>query len=153
MENHLEPSADCYQLIKSFEGLHKVRSDGRIQSYLCPAGVWTIGYGATGPGIGPSTIWTLDECEDRLERDVDRFASGVRDMVTSTTSQAQFDALVSFAYNVGLGGFKTSTLLKRHNAGAYDECPAQIRRWVKANGKVLKGLVRRRAAEAELYGS
>lgn len=89
----------------------------------------------------------------RLTTDVAAFSSGVRAMLANVaTTQGQFDALVSFAYNCGLAALRGSTLLKRHTAGQYHAAQLEFQKWVKGGGKVLPGLVRRRAAEAALYG-
>lgn len=141
----LKPSPYCIALIKEFEGL-------KLKAYLCPANVWTIGFGSTGPGIGPGTVWTLKQAEERIQRDVEKFALGVARIAPKTT-QGQFDALVSFAYNCGLSALQSSTLLKLHNAGDHQGAAAQFTRWNKAGGKVLAGLTRRRASEAKLYQS
>ncbi len=139
----LKPSENCLDLICNFEGL-------RLKAYKCPAGVWTIGYGSTGNGITAGLVWTLDQAKDRLARDVATFAAGVA-KIAGKCSQGQFDALVSFAYNVGLGALKSSTLLKLHLAGDHAGAARQFVRWNKADGKVLAGLTRRREAEAALY--
>lgn len=141
----MSPSNDCLAIIREFEGL-------RLQSYKCPAGFWTIGYGSTGPDIGPGLTWTQAQAEQRLHDDVSRFAEGVSKLVGKAT-QGQFDALVSFAYNLGLGALRSSTLLKLHRAGDYAGAAEQFARWTKAAGRVLPGLVRRRVAEARLYRS
>lgn len=131
-------------LIKHFEGL-------RLKSYLCPAKVWTIGYGSTGKDIGPGMVWSEQQAEDRLRHDLGRFEKAVRRLAPKTT-QSQFDALVAFAFNIGEGALAKSTLLKLHNAGDYAGAQKQFARWNRAGGKVLAGLTRRRAAEATLYG-
>lgn len=140
-------------LIKHFEGCARKRSDGRFEAYPDPgtgSDPWTIGWGATGKGITPGTIWTQAECDARLERDLVRFARDVaRTLGDAPTSQAQFDALVSFHYNTGAIG--RATLTKLHKAGRFSEAEAEFGKWVNAGGKRLIGLVRRRAAEASLY--
>lgn len=145
----MAPSDDCLDLIKTFEGV-------RLKTYRCSAGVPTIGYGATGPDIRMGMTWTMVQAETRLKADVTRFAIGVTALIgKSKTSQANFDALVSLAFNIGLAAFKTSSVLKNHLAGRNQAASAAFGLWVKArvNGKltVLPGLVRRRAAEAKLY--
>jgi len=140
-------------LIQRFEGCAKRRVDGMVEAYPDPgtgSDPWTIGWGATGEGIGPGTVWTQDECDARLVQDLARFAEAVDAAIgDAPTSQMQFDALVSFHYNTG--AIASATLTKKHVAG---DCPAAIAefdKWVRAGGRVLTGLVRRRAAEAELY--
>ncbi len=148
-------------LIKQFEGCARLRTDGLVEAYPDPAtggDPWTIGWGATGPGldgqgrIGPGMVWTRAECDARLERDLKRYASDVAQVIGDVpTTQAQFDALVSFHYNTG--AIARATLTKRHRAGDYDAAMREFGRWNKAGGRVLKGLTRRRAAEAKLYAS
>ena len=143
-------SKDGLDLIKSFEGF-------RSKPYLCPAGVPTIGYGTTYYEDG--THVTLDdepvtkkEATKMLEEQVNRvYGSTVSRYVTSDTTQNQYNALVSFTYNLGAGNLKSSTLLKKHNRGDYKGASKEFKKWVKAGGKKLKGLERRRKAEKELY--
>ena len=111
---------------------------------------WTIGWGATGPGIGPGTVWTQAQCDARLEQDIARHARDVdRALADAPTSQAQFDALVSFHFNTG--AIARATLTRRHRAGDHGGAAAEFARWNRAGGRVLPGLVRRREAEAALY--
>lgn len=142
-------------LIKRFEGCARLRSDGRFDAYPDPGtggDPWTIGWGATGKGIAPGTIWTQAECDARLERDLVRFAREVsRALGDAPTSQAQFDALVSFHYNTG--AIAKATLTKLHKRGEFGAAAAEFGKWVNAGGRRLKGLVRRREAEAALYRS
>lgn len=140
-------------LIKQFEGCARKRSDGRFEAYPDPGtggAPWTIGWGATGKGIGPGTIWTQAECDARLEHDLLRFAREVtRALGDAPTSQHQFDALVSFHYNTG--AITKATLTRLHKAGEFEAAAAEFGKWVNAGGKRLRGLVRRREAEAALY--
>ena len=100
--------------------------------------------------IGPATVWTQAQCDARLASDLEHYASEVaRAIGGAPTTQAQFDALVSFHYNTG--AIHRATLTKKHRAGDYEGAAAEFARWNKAGGRVLKGLVRRRAAEAKLY--
>lgn len=148
-------------LIKRFEGCARLRSDGLIEAYPDPgsgAEPWTIGWGATGQDrfnggqIGPHTRWTQAQCDMRLAQDIARHAADVaRAIGPALTSQSQFDALVSFHYNTGAIG--RATLTKRHNAGDHTGAAREFARWNRASGTVLRGLVYRRAAEAELYQS
>jgi lysozyme len=131
-------------LIKEFEGF-------RAKAYKCPAGVWTIGYGHT-RGVTPTMTITLVEAEKLLRQDVGWAETVVNEYVSVGLNQSQFDALVSFVFNVGSGHFKSSTLLKKLNKGEYKEVPIELKRWNKANGKVLPGLTRRRKAEGDLFG-
>ena len=142
-------------LIRQFEGCARLRRDGMVEAYPDPGTggePWTIGWGATGSGIGPGTVWTQQRCDARLESDVARHARDVAFALgDAPTTQAQFDALVSFHYNTG--AIARSTLLRRHLAGDYRAAAEEFARWNRAGGRVLKGLVRRRAAEARLYRS
>lgn len=142
-------------LIKAFEGCARARRDGLFQSYPDPGTggpPWTIGWGATGPDILPGTLWTRAQCDARLEADLAAYAAAVdRALGDAPTSQAQFDALVSFHYNTG--AIARATLTRKHVAGDHAGAAREFARWNRAGGKVLKGLVRRRAAEAALYTS
>jgi lysozyme len=115
-------------------------------------GEMKIGVGSTGAHVKPGMTITQDEADALLRKDVSRFEAGVAAMAGPTT-QNRFDAMVSFAFNVGLAAFGKSTLLKKHKAGAFGAAAEQFSRWTKAGGKELAGLVRRRAAEAALYRS
>lgn len=141
----MKTSQEGIELIKHFEGL-------RLSTYKCSAGVDTIGYGSTGAHVKPDMTITEDEAEALLVQDLSRFEEGVANLAPKTT-QSQFDALVSFAFNLGLGNLKASTLLRLHNQGQYKLAAAQFVRWNRASGKVLSGLTRRREAEAKLYQS
>jgi lysozyme len=136
------------QLIKAFEGKHN-------NGYLCPAKVWTIGYGHTGTTFGSPTpqgqIITDAQIDELLKQDMKRFEDAVLNTVKVPLTQNQFDALISFTFNVGAGALASSTLLKLLNQGKYVEVPAQFLRWNKGGGKVLAGLVRRRQSEAHLF--
>ncbi|WP_104097390.1 lysozyme [Stutzerimonas kunmingensis] len=132
-------------LIKSFEGL-------RLSAYKCPADVWTIGYGATA-GVKAGQTITKERAEELLREDVKRFEGYVERLVKVPLTQGQHDALTSFVYNLGAGNLSNSTLLRLLNAGDYAGAAAQFDRWNKAGGKVLAGLVRRRAAERALFES
>ena len=140
-------------LIKRFEGCARRRSDGLYEAYPDPGtggAPWTIGWGATGKGIGPHSVWTQGECDARLERDVARHAAEVAAAVgDARTTQNQFDALVSFHFNTGAVG--RATLTRKHRAGDYEGAVREFARWNRAAGRVLAGLTRRRAAEAALY--
>jgi GH24 family phage-related lysozyme (muramidase) len=140
-------------LIQQFEGCARRRADGLFEAYPDPGtggAPWTIGWGATGPAIGPETVWTRAECDARLTADVARHAAQVAAAIGSApTSQCQFDALVSFHYNTGAIARATLTCL--HVAGDFAGAASEFARWNRAGGRVLAGLVRRRAAEARLY--
>lgn len=137
-------------LIKSFEGLE-------LKAYPDPAtggDPWTIGYGHTGPEVKPGLVWTQAQANNAIADDVTHFADGVSKLIgAAPTTDGQFDAMVSLAYNIGLGNFKESTLLRLHKEGDYAGAAGQFIRWNKAAGKVMAGLTRRREAEAKLYGA
>lgn len=144
-------------LIQKWEGYAKDLGDGRVQAYPDPAtggAPWTIGWGSTGSDIVKGTIWTRAQAQARFASHVDEFAAGVAKALSGApTTQNQFDAMTSLAYNVGLGNFTSSTLLKKHKAGDYAGAQAQFAVWNRANKKVMAGLTARRADEARLYGS
>ena len=132
------------RLVQEFEGC-------RLDAYRCPAGIPTIGYGATGPDIRMGMVWTQEQADARLVEDLARFADGVERLVEVDLSDNQFAAIVSFAFNVGLGALRDSTLLRKLNAGDYLGAADQLPRWARAGGRVLPGLTRRRAAERDLF--
>jgi lysozyme len=133
------------ELIKSFEGL-------RLDSYICAGGVRTIGWGSTGPHVKEGMCISLEEAETLLKTDLARFERGVEAMTEGVaTSDDQFAAMVSLAFNIGLGAFVGSTVLKRHKLGNHLGASRAFLLWNKAKGQVLKGLTRRREAEAKLY--
>lgn len=134
------------ELIKQFEGLE-------LKAYPDPGSggdPWTIGYGHTGPDVKPGRVITEAEAEELLRADLARFEKAVAKLCPVTTDN-QFAALVSFTFNVGEEALRTSTLRRLHNEGDYDGAAAQFARWNRAAGRVLNGLVKRRAAEAALY--
>lgn len=151
----LHPSRKGLDLIKSFEGYHKATADGGCEAYPDPGSggdPWTIGFGSTGPDIKKGTRWTRAQADERFKAHVEEFAAGVRKLIgDATTTQGEFDALVSLAYNVGLGNLSSSTLLRLHKAGDKVGAADQFARWNKAAGRIMAGLTRRRAAEAALY--
>lgn len=150
-----DPSPACLNLIRSSEGFARVRGDGLVEAYPDPASngpPWTIGYGTTGPDVKRGTVWTRETCEKRFTAHVVDFARSVQRLLgRAPTSQGEFDALVSFAYNLGVGNLGSSTLLRKHRAGDKAGAAAEFPRWNKAQGRVLPGLTKRRAAEARLY--
>jgi len=141
-------------LVKKFEGLHKVKDDGLVHAYRCPAGKWTIGWGVC-KGVRSGMRITKEEAETKLLDEVTDHSKCIYRLVNVPLTQHQFDALTSFIYNLGEPAFKSSTLLKKLNRGLYDEVPEQLMRWNKArvDGKLtpLRGLTRRRSAEAALF--
>ena len=136
-------SQEGIDLIKHFEGCE-------LESYRCSANVLTIGYGTTKNVVEGMKI-SQHQAEELLMKDLEEFEEYVEDLIDVPLEQNQFDALVAWTYNLGPTNLKTSTLRKVLNKGAYDDVAEQIKRWNKANGKVLKALVRRRNAEAELF--
>lgn len=136
-------SQNGIDLIKKFEGC-------RLEPYLCAANVLTIGYGHTKDVVENMRI-TEDTAESLLKDDLRVFEDDVIRLVEVPLLQNQFDALVSWTFNLGAGNLKTSTMLKVLNAGEYKNVPEQMKRWNKASGKVLEGLTRRREAEALLF--
>lgn len=112
---------------------------------------WTIGWGHTGPEVKPGLRWTQRQADDQFRADLHKFETGVSALVRVPLTQGQFDALVSFSYNLGIGNLQQSTLLAMVNARNFDGAAEQFKRWNKAGGKVLRGLVRRRAAEQCLF--
>ena len=130
-------------LIKEFEGC-------KLKAYKCPAGVWTIGYGHT-DGVKEGDEITQQEADRLLADDVHSFSAGVQRLVTSDINRNQLGALTSFAFNVGLGNLRHSTLLRLVNKGDFVGAANQFSRWNKAGGKVLAGLTRRREAERKLF--
>ena len=148
MESFLTPemtySQTGLELTESFEGC-------RLSAYQDPRGIWTIGYGHTGPEVVSGLTWTLEQCQTALTKDILRAVSVVNRLVVVSLPQAQFDALVDFTFNDGSGNFENSTLLKLVNAGDTSGADLEFGKWVKSGGVVLSGLVRRRQAEAALF--
>ena len=142
----MKTSTKGIALIKSAEGL-------RLKAYPDPGtgGLpWTIGYGSTS-GVTRNMVITEVQAEQMLAADLVRFERIVERLVRVPLNQGQFDALVSFTYNVGEGNFTKSTLLRKLNAGDSTSAAEQFSRWINAGGKVLPGLVKRRAAERALF--
>jgi lysozyme len=137
-------------LLKKFEGC-------KLKAYRCPANVCTIGYGHTSaagaPEVKDGMTITQKEADDILRRDLVKYETAVFGMVHQPLTQHQFDVLVDFAYNAGVGALKTSTLLKKVNAAQFDDVPAELMKWTKGGGKVLPGLVKRRQAESAWWVS
>lgn len=112
---------------------------------------WTIGWGHTGPEVIKGLRWTQRQADAAFIADLMKFERAVTSLITVKLTQGQFDALVLFTYNVGENSLATSTLRRILNAGDYAGVPAQLARWNKNDGKIMKGLIRRRAAEAALW--
>ncbi len=143
----MQPSSECYALIRRFEGFQP-------QVYLCPGGYYTIGFGhvVAGKHTYPDGITRL-QAERLLENDVAIAANAVRRLLPVPLTQGQFDALVSFTFNLGAGALQRSTLRRVILRGHYREAPHQLRRWVYGGGRKLRGLIARREAEIALFES
>lgn len=134
-------------LVKKWEGC-------RLEAYPDPGtggAPWTIGYGATGPGIAKGVKWTQAQAEERLAQDVTRFLKGVQSVVKKPATDAQLGAMTSLAYNVGVQAFTNSTLLRKFNAGDAPGAAAEFPRWNRAAGKVMNGLTNRRLDEQKVF--
>ena len=145
----LTVSKEGIALIKRYEGY-------KTTPYRCPAGLYTVGYGhVIGNGLQLPDEWnrtfSLGEIDELLRTDLARFERGVLRYCTVYITQSQFDSLVSFSFNLGLGVLQRSTLRQKLNRGNYDGASKEFLRYTKAGGKVLKGLVRRRQAEYNLF--
>jgi lysozyme len=150
----LQLSAAGAALIKSFEACMDQDGPDQYRAYTCPAGVLTIGWGHTnafGRSFGAGDVWTAAECDAAFDADMGQAEASVRRLVEVPLTQGQFDALVSFAYNCGAGNLAGSTLLKLLNQGDYEGAALEFPKWTHGAGKVLPGLVRRRAAEALMF--
>ena len=133
-------------LIKSHEGL-------KLSAYLDTGKVWTIGYGHTGKDVYRGMKISATQAEALLRGDLKEAEDAVNTLVKTIITQNQFDALVSFVFNVGVAAFKKSTLLKMLNLENYTDASGQFHRWNQDNGKILNGLILRRAAESKLFGN
>tara|TARA_R110002074_G_scaffold365865_2_gene539667 strand:- start:876 stop:1427 length:552 start_codon:yes stop_codon:yes gene_type:complete len=142
-ESKLQISQEGLALIKKFEGCE-------LEAYLCPAGVWTIGYGHT-KDVKEGDKINKDEADYLLQEEMIEYESYINDMVDVDLNQSQYDSLCAWVYNLGPSNLGSSTMLRVLNEGKYDEVPQQMKRWNKANGEVLDGLIRRREAEALLF--
>ena len=143
----MEPSENCYNLIRSKEGLS-------LKAYPDPGtggDPWTIGYGHTGPEVHPGMVITRDEADELLRKDAERVSAQVQKLVTVPLTQNEFDALVCFVYNVGIGNFAKSTMLRKLNQGDMEGAGNEFDKWTKAGGRVLPGQVVRRKEEKELF--
>ena len=146
----MTPSQNCFRVVKMFEGC-------RLTAYRCPAGIPTIGYGATrypsGQPVKMGETITQQRADLMLEWHLKEFGGDVKmQLINTLVNQNQFDALVSFAYNCGIGALAKSTLMKKVRNNPNDESiRAEFAKWNKAGGKELAGLTRRRKVEADLY--
>ncbi len=142
--------ANGMRLLLEFEGKHKKIADGRYKAYKCPAGVWTLYAGLT-KGIKEGMICTESEGERMLRRELVIYEDAIERLVKVPLNQNQFSALTLLVFNIGVGAFQKSTLLKLLNEGKYSAAAGQFERWVNGGGRKLPGLVRRRKAEAALF--
>jgi len=132
-------------VLRHFEGL-------RLKAYRDPVGVWTIGYGHTGPDVYEGLVWSQAQADKALRDRLDReFVPGVLAVITRSMRQCELDAMVDLAYNVGVAAFQDSTLVRKFNAGDTAGAADEFLRWDKAGGKSLLGLRRRRAADRALF--
>lgn len=149
MNSKNKTSINGLELIKKFEGL-------RLNAYKCSGGIWTIGYGNTfykdNTRVKEGDIITLDEANELLSVIVSKFEKDVLNVLKTPLNNNQFDALISFTFNLGIGNLSKSSLLKKINTNPNDpSIKEEFHKWNKAGGKVLNGLTKRRQEEAELY--
>lgn len=142
-------------LVKPFEGCAKVLPDKMVKAYPDPGTKghpWTIGYGSTGPNVNQNTVWTMAQCEQELDNHLTYFTTNVLKMSPSLlkATPSQLAAVISWAYNCGLGNYRISTFKKRIDAGNWVGAREECVKWNKAAGRVLPGLTRRRLAEASM---
>lgn len=139
----MQASTVAYELIKQFEEL-------RLRSYRCPADVWTIGWGNT-DHVMPGMVIDSNEAMHRFLDDIEVVEKALARLVKVPLTQPQYDALVSFTFNLGAGNLAQSTLLKRINEGRFQDAANEFLKWTRAKGKILPGLVRRRSIERDLF--
>jgi lysozyme len=142
--NNLTYSGSDLALTEQFEGC-------RLTAYQDVAGVWTIGYGHTGPDVSPGLTITQAQAEQLLQQDAASAAACVNQAVTVALNQDEFDALVDFVFNIGRGAFQASTMLRDLNSGDFAGAAGEFDKWDHAGGKVVAGLLRRREAEQALF--
>lgn len=113
---------------------------------------WTIGWGSTGPGIARGVVWTQEQADERFKSDISGRERKLNDILGGVpTTQAQFDAMLSLGYNIGMEALAGSTVMRRHKEGNHEGAATAFGMWNKNDGQVMRGLVRRRAAEADMY--
>ena len=147
----MKTNAAALDIITSFEGFSS-------ESYQCPAGVWTIGYGSTrcpdGSRVTQDTAaFTEAEALEWVRHELAHTEYDVARLVRVPLTENQFGALVSFTYNVGSGNLKASTLRQKLNRGDFEGASLEFPKWRRAGGKILRGLVRRREAEKQLFAA
>lgn len=142
---NMKTSEKIKSMIKKWEGC-------RLKAYKCPAGVWTIGYGHT-QGVTPGMVITQEKADALFEEEIEKFEKQVRPLVSGIDlTQNQYDALVSLAYNIGVGALGRSSLLRKVRANPNDPTiRTSFNQWIRGGGKILPGLVSRRKAEANHY--
>lgn len=129
-------------LIKRFEGI-------RLKAYLCPAGVWTIGWGSTGKGIVKGLTWTKQQADERMLKDADTYLLATKNLCPKIAGEIH-GSIADFTYNLGATRLAGSTLRRKLNKGDFNGAATELQKWVWAGGKKLPGLVARRKAEAQL---
>lgn len=144
MMHRMALGPNAIALAKQFEGC-------KLTAYLCPAEKWTVGYGHTGPDVYEKLVITQERADQLLALDMQLAQNTINNLVEPQISQNQFDALCDFVFNCGAGNFKNSTLLKLVNQSNFSDAVLEFAKWNKGGGKVLPGLTKRRAAEAELF--
>ncbi len=135
--------------LKGWEGDAKKRGAPMLRAYDDGVGIWTIGWGHTRT-VKPGQVITTERAEQLLDQDLGGFEAAVSQLATAP-SQMQYDAMVLLAFNIGIAAFTRSTVLRAHNRGDYDAAARAFAMWNRAGGRVLRGLIKRRAAEAALY--
>lgn len=138
------PSNACIELVKKFEGC-------KLKAYQDIGGVWTIGYGATGGLIGPATEWTQAQADYQLLTRLNAVGSQVMAACGMRVNQNQFDALCSLVYNIGIGAFRGSTLVRLINERNYPLAAEEFAKWDHVKGQIVQGLLNRREAEKALF--
>ena len=152
-----EVCVEAVDMIVSFEKMHRVGADGRVYAYHDMVGYPTIGIGhllskVKYEDLSKYKSMTIAEAHELHVADLNKFATGVENLVTADISDNEFGALVSLAFNIGLGNLKTSTLLRKLNAGmSKAEVSAEFPKWNRAGGAEVRGLTRRRLAEKDLF--
>jgi lysozyme len=134
------------ELIRQFEG-------ERLESYRCPANKWTISVGVCGPHVTEGMKITQAESDELFAATLRTFELAINKLITAPVSQNQFDAIISLVYNIGLGNFQRSTLLRLLNQGRHRDAVLEFTRWSFANGQQMPGLLRRRRAEMAMFVS
>ena len=144
----MRPSESLIAFLKAWEGLPGGKP--ALEAYDDGGGVWTIGYGHT-HGVKPGDVCSAEMANDWLEAEVDECWHAIDHGIAVTLAQHEMDALTSLAYNIGVGAFLTSTLLRRLNSGDFGSAAEEFPRWCRDNGRIVPGLVKRRAAERQMF--